>query len=372
MEAAWIATTVLGALMWLVILVLPWKPWLTDERIEAKPDARPDLTEVTVLIPARNEADTIAGTLRALEMQGVGIRVVVVDDQSGDGTARAALESGVENLEVVSGASLPYGWAGKMWALEQGRGRVRTRLCLLLDADIELAPGILAAMLEKKRREGLKFVSLMATPRMDGFWDRLLMPAFVYFFKLLYPFAVSNTPSGWVAAAAGGCILVDTEVLGRIGGFTSLKDALIDDCTLARRVKAAGARTYIGLSRDVRMTRPYGGLAGIWRMVARSAYTQLRYSQLLLGLCLAMLMLCFAVPVAGLIMGPWPARLVSAAGLWAMVTAYRPTLEFYGLRWQWGLAMPVIGMLYLGMVLTSAWNYHRGRKSRWKGRTYRV
>ena len=186
------------------------------------------------------------------------------------------------DLEIVSGTELPPGWVGKMWALEQGRERVTRPLVLLLDGDISLAPGTLSALLDAKREKGVVFLSLLAALDMRGFWQALLMPAFVYFFKLLYPFYLSNGGGRLIAAAAGGCILTERDTLEGIGGFASIKDAIIDDCSLARAVKRQGGRTWIGLTHAVTSLRPYDGLGAIWFMVARSAFTQLRHSLLLL------------------------------------------------------------------------------------------
>ncbi|MBV8063525.1 MAG: glycosyltransferase, partial [Nevskia sp.] len=204
--ALWLAAP--AAVMWLGNLLTPWRPWSTRERIEPNPAAArdTDLSGITVLIPARNEAEVIGTTLAGLQAQGTGLRVVVVDDQSNDDTARIA--ASFPNVRLVSGKPLPQGWAGKLWALEQGKAEVATPMTLLLDADIELRPGLLAALLARKQAEGRDFVSLMADLRRGSFWDRLLLPAFVYYFKLLYPFALSNSSFRHVAAAAGGCVLV--------------------------------------------------------------------------------------------------------------------------------------------------------------------
>ncbi len=361
-----------GAFLWLAILIVPWQPWRTRERFEASATPAPaDLGDLTVLIPARNEALTITRTLQALSLQGQNLKIVLVDDQSSDATADMARRAGVAGLRVVDGNPLPEGWSGKLWALEQGRVQLDRPLTLLLDADIALAPGMIAGLREKLRREQLQLVSLMAALRMRVFWERLLLPAFVFFFRLLYPFALANNPA-WprVAAAAGGCILLETRLLEEIDGFRALRAELIDDCALARRAKSRGARIWIGLTHGARSLRAYDDLDAIWSMVARSAFTQLRYSTGALLVCSVVLVTAFWLPPAALLAGDGPGRMLAAAALAAMVASYVPTLRFYGLSPVWALALPLTGTLYLAMTWSSAWRYWRGERSQWKGRIY--
>jgi hopene-associated glycosyltransferase HpnB len=362
---------VIAPLIWLGVLALPWAPWRTRERLASDAAAPPpDLSDITAIVPARDEAATIETVLRALVAQGDGLRVVVVDDGSGDGTAAAAQRVAAAGLEVMAGRPLPRGWTGKLWALEQGRRRVTTPWILLMDADVVLAPGALAALRARLDREGAQLGSLMVELAMAGFWERLLLPPFVYFFRLLYPFELANAPASRVAAAAGGCILIETRVLEEIGGFHALRDALIDDCTLARRVKSRGHRTWIGLTRSARSLRRYDDLGSIWGMVARTAYTQLRYSVVLLVLCTVALAAAFWLPVIGLFAPLALARWLAAAALVAMVVSYLPSLRYYGLPGLWAITLPVAGTLFLAMTWTSAVRYWAGTRSRWKGRTY--
>jgi len=362
---------VIAPLLWWGVLLLPWAPWRIRERLTGDTTALPpDLSDTTAIVPARDEAATIEQVLRALVAQGRGLRVVVVDDRSGDGTAAAAQRVATPGLEVVTGQPLPRGWTGKLWALEQGRRRVTTPWTLLMDADVVLAPGALGALRARLDQEGARLGSLMVELAMEGFWERLLLPPFVYFFRLLYPFHLANAPASRVAAAAGGCILIETRVLEEIGGFGALRDALIDDCTLARRVKSRGQRTWIGLTRSARSLRRYPDLGAVWGMVARTAYTQLRYSALLLLLCTAALAAAFWLPVAGLFAPLAPARYLAAAALVAMAASYLPTLRYYGLPALWVLTLPLAGTLFLAMTWTSAVRYWRGTRSQWKGRTY--
>lgn len=354
---------------WLALLLAPWRPWLTGETLEpGAPPYRPD--DLTVLIPARNEADAIAATLQGLAAQGMDIRVALVDDCSSDGTADIARQASGIRLRLVEGAPLPRGWSGKLWALEQGIRMIETRWTLLLDADIRLAPGMIAALLDKARRDDRQFVSVMASLRMESFWEKLLMPAFVLFFKLLYPFRLANSPRFPLAAAAGGCILLETRLIREIGGFAALKDALIDDCALAGKIKATGARTWIGQSRSVVSQRRYESLDSIWEMVARSAFTQLRYSGWLLGLCTLLMLAMFWAPAIGLIWTDGKTLLWSLAAWFAMTIAYRPTLRYYGRTGNWAWLFPPIAALYLAMTWSSAIRYWNGVRSRWKERVY--
>ncbi|WP_114241545.1 glycosyltransferase [Dyella sp. C9] len=356
---------VISVLMWVGLLAAPWRPWSTREHLEAG-GAPLDLSGITVLIPARNEAEVLGSTLAGLRAQGPGLSIVVIDDQSTDGTA--VIAAGVPHVTVIPGQPLPEGWAGKLWALEQGLQHVRTPMVLLLDADIELRPGLLPALLALKLREHRQLVSLMADLRRTSFWDRLLLPAFVYYFKLIYPFALANGPSRRVAAAAGGCILVDAEALQQAGAFASLRDALIDDCTLARCVKQAGGRTWLGLSRDVVSLRPYGHFGAIHQMVARSAFTQLGYSLALLLLVTLLFALAYGAPWLVLVTAAlWPWGLLALA---AMMLSYLPILRYYRMSPLWALLLPVSAALYLGMTWSSAIRYWRGVRSQWKGRVY--
>jgi hopene-associated glycosyltransferase HpnB len=359
----------LPAVMWVGLLLAPWRPWSTRERLEvADPTERmTDLSAITVLIPARNEADTLCITLAALQRQGSGLQVVVIDDQSSDATASVA--SSFPDTRVVSGQPLPIGWTGKLWALEQGKARVLSPMTLLLDADIQLQPGLLPALLAFKQQQGVQFVSLMADLRRTGFYDHLLLPAFVYYFKLLYPFALSNARSRYVAAAAGGCVLMDSKVLQRVDAFACLRDALIDDCTLARKVKQAGYRTWMGLSRDVVSLRPYGTLRSVHEMVARTAFTQLGYSVWMLLAVTLIFVLAYAGPFAVLDVAPErPWALIAWA---AMTLSYLPILRYYRVSPLWALLLPLSALIYLGMTWSSAIRYWRGVRSQWKGRLYR-
>jgi hopene-associated glycosyltransferase HpnB len=363
---------------WIAVLLLPSRPWSTRERIDAgRDEARTtDLGRVTVLIPARNEAAAIGGTLSALARQGRNLAVVLVDDESDDDTTGTALRTAARldpplDLTIVRGQPLPPGWGGKLWALEQGLGRVDRDYCLLLDAEIGLSAGLIGALLARAEREGRAMVSVMARLRCMGFWEKLLVPPFVLFFKLLYPFAAVNAPGRPAAAAAGGCILIRTKLLREIGGFAGHRDALIDDCALAARIKRAGHSIWLGLSHDVRSERAYPDLSSFRHMVARTAFTQLGYSWVLLAAVVLLMLLVFVAPWAGLVAGVGIAgRAVGGFAILAMAAAYWPTVRFYRLSPLWVLSLSVAALLFLAMTLESALNYARGSRAEWKGRNY--
>lgn len=365
--------SVFGTFCWWMLALFPWRPWSTCEKIETLTHEKVISSEmlsedITVLIPARNEGSYIGHTLRGVRAQGEKMHVIVIDDQSVDDTAEQARQCGAQ---VLSGTAPPAGWSGKLWALEQGLREVRTHYTLLLDADIELTPGIIFELQQKACNENLALVSLMAKPPMNNFVERLLMPAFIFFFKLLYPFGLANKPESRVAAAAGGCILVKTQALRSTGAFANLHDALIDDCTLAAHIKCVGLRTFIGLSHGARSHRGYDELKPIWEMVARTAYTQLKYSPILLIICtLIMISMFLAAPFVFMFSSHLEIYLVSILAWAAMFFTYLPTLIYYQRSPLWGITLPVIGVLYLAMTWTSALRYWRGERALWKDRRY--
>ena len=354
--------------LWVIIFLLPWRPWLTVEafRLGSEKKEVTDLSDVTVLIPARNEAEVIRHTLSRVVAQGGGVRIVLVNDNSTDETAGLASSLKYDHFTLIQSKPLPGEWSGKLWGLEQGREQVKTPYVLLLDADIEIDPSLLEKLKSKLLSENLDFVSLMAKPPLHSFWEKLLMPAFIYFFKLLYPFRLSNSNNKLIAAAAGGCILTKTHILEKIGGFAAIKDALIDDCTLARKVKSQGYRIWLGLTHAVRTVRPYKGLSEIWNMVARTAYTQLLYSPLLLLLCTLLMILAFLIPLVVLF---YPSLVWFALGALALIyLTYLPTVLYYRAPFWSLLLLPLVGAMYLMMTWTSAVRYWRGEQVRWRGR----
>jgi len=357
--------------VWCAVLAAPWRPWSTRQRLEPLDEGEAaDLSLITAVVPARDEAATIARAITGLASQGQGLRILVVDDQSSDRTARIAVEAAPDMVSVIAGAPLPAGWTGKLWALEQGRAHVHTPLMLLVDADIELEPGMVPGLLERMGRGRYALVSVMARLRMESFWERLLMPPFIWFFRLLYPFEVANRPHSRLAAAAGGCILVETRRLGAIGGFGALRDAVIDDCTLAARIKHLGGATWVGLTHGAVSHRAYRRLRDIHEMVTRTAFAQLRYSWVLLAACTVLMLIAFPAPWMGLVWGDPASRAAAAAAAGLSLALFLPTLRYYRVPIGWGLGLPLAGCLYLFMTLAAAWRHARGVQARWRGRTY--
>ncbi len=378
MDTGWLALP--GAMLWSVIIALPWQPWRIGETLKAMAGSMPDLSDITALIPARNEADCIATTLTALSQQGHGLNMVLINDESTDTTVATAEALHLENLTIINSPKLPRGWTGKLWALQHGLNLAETDKLLLLDADIELLPGTIAALKRKMQIEERQLISLMAVLPMRSGWERLLLPAFIYFFKLLYPFQLANSRHPLIAAAAGGCILLDRKVLIEIGGFAAIKDAIIDDCRLARKIKAAGYRTWTGLTQAAISRRPYERLTAIWSMVTRTAFTQLRCSVGLLVLCTLLMISTFVLPVLSLaLFAPGPGNLalgnltlgsLTLLPLLIMVLSYLPTVCYYQLHPVWALALPLSACLYLLMTWHSAWRYWCGAGPSWKDRHY--
>ncbi|HJR69015.1 MAG TPA: glycosyltransferase [Gammaproteobacteria bacterium] len=376
---ALIAVCMFALLAWVGVLVAPHQPHRTRERLEADPTAEDDCASVTVLIPARDEATSIGRAIGGLAAQGRGLDVIVVDDESSDGTAEAARAAataarGALELRVIAGRPLPEGWAGKPWALEQGLAAVDRPFVLLLDADIEVARGLVSTLLREARARDASLVSLLAELHCTGFWERLLTPAFVFFFKLLYPFVWSNDPRRRTAAAAGGCMLVRSDALRAIGGFAAIRGALIDDCTLAAALKRTRPPIWLGMTHSVRSLREYLELGDFWSMVSRSAFTQLKYSTACLLLAIVLMVATLIAPAIGTIVaaatGDFTLAALALAGWLAMAAAYSPLVRFYRLPLVWALTLPGAGALFLAMTVSSAVGYWRGTRASWKARAY--
>lgn len=367
--------TFLAALLWATVLLLPFRPWSTRERLDATVDCGDldaDLSDVTAVVPARNEAARIADTVTALYRQGRGIEILVVDDGSEDGTSAVVEGLALAGVSVLRAEPLPLGWTGKVWAQSRAESRLKRPLVLLLDADIRLSPGMVPALKKTLNTTKSGLVSVMAALPMREFWERLLMPAFVFFFKLLYPFGLSNKHQSRIAAAAGGCVLVQKRVLDDIGGFAAVRNALIDDCALAREVKRKGHRVWIGLTHSAASSRRYPRLSDIWNMVARTAYTQLRCSAAMLALCTLIMTVAFMVPVAGFFSQALAPLVFSALAMSLMSIGYVPTLKYYGINPALALTLPLAGVIFLAMTWTSALRYWAGERSVWHGRVYRA
>jgi hopene-associated glycosyltransferase HpnB len=379
----------LAVAAWAYLLTCHGGYWRTDQRLPGRPaSAAPaQWPTVTAVIPARNEADSLPRSLPSLlaqEYPGT-LAIVLVDDQSSDGTAAVAAglgqAAGRRELRTVAGQPLPAGWAGKVWAMSQGvEAAGPADYLLFTDADIAYRPGAVTALVRAALADRRDLLSQMALLRAATRWERFLVPAFVYFFAQLYPFRRVGRP-GRVAAAAGGCMLVRRETLDKAGGLAQISGARIDDVALGRLLKRrAGARCWLGLTTDVTSTRPYDRLADLWNMVARSAYTQLRYSVLaVIGTVLGLAWLYLLPPAAalgGLVagalgLGGGLAWWLAGAGLagWALMTvSYVPMLRFYRLSPLRAPGLPLIALMYAGMTADSARRHHAGRGGEWKGR----
>jgi len=373
MEALLMFLAAPSALFWLAFALSPWVIWRNREVLEVTDPAEGDesLAEITAVVPARNEAEVIQLTLQSIAAQGRELNIILIDDGSEDSTAALARRIAHSSLRILQSAPLPDGWSGKLWALEQGRRQVTTRYTLFLDADIKLARGSIKALKDKMHQQGAAIISLMAAPSMASAWEKLLMPAFVYFFKALYPFHRVNSPDSKIAAAAGGCILVETRVLEQIGGFEPIKSAVIDDCAFAHRVKLQGFKIWLGLTHAAQSIRSYKNLEEIGDMIARSAFAQLRYSLGLLILCTFALLLLYVLPAFVAASSNGVTRNLSLASLATMLLTYLPTLRFYRRSWAWAFCLPLIAVFFLVRTWTSAFRYWRGEHTRWKGRVYR-
>lgn len=361
--------TILAAialLAWLYLALLHGRFWRYGPVLSARaPKRHPP---VAVVAPARDEADVIArsvGSLLAQDYAGP-FRVILVDDCSSDGTADIARAlPGAERLTVLQGAPRPEGWAGKLWAVHQGVGQTHEEFVLLTDADIEHDPAHLSTLVAQAEEIDADMVSEMVKLNCETWAERALIPAFVYFFALLYPFDRVNDPRDRTAAAAGGTVLIRRRALERIGGIAAIRGALIDDVTLSRAVKPGG-RIWLGHSALARSIRPYPGFGEVWRMIARSAYVQLRYSPLLLIGSLLGLSLIFLVPPVTGVMGSW----VGLAAWGVMALTFLPSLRRFGLSPLWALSLPLIAVFYMAATLGAAIDHHRGRGVVWKNRSY--
>ena len=370
----------LGVLAWTCLILARGGVWRAADR-DDRPDAIADLGEwpsVAAVIPARDEADVIGSNLATLRRQDYPgrLRVIVVDDQSRDETARIARECGAAAgapIDVLSAPALAPGWSGKLAAMAHGIRHAEATAeppdyLLLTDADIAHAPDTLRMLVARARRDRLVLHSLMATLRVEGAGERAFIPAFVFFFAMLYPFAWVNRREHAIAAAAGGCMLVDRATLSRAGGIAAIRGELIDDCALARLLKPHGA-IRLSLTERARSTRVYRSIGEIRRMIARTAFTQLRHSpSLLAGTVVAMAVVFVAPPFVALLTGDSPARALAIVAWIAMTLAFVPMLRFYRVSPAWALALPAIASTYVVWTIDSAIRHWRGRGGEWKGR----
>lgn len=356
--------------IWLYLVLLHGRFWSSGP--ELRPWTRAaaaELPDIDIIVPARDEVETIGPVIASLIAQDYpgNFRVTLVDDNSTDGTAAAAGTS--PSLRILSGAPKPSGWSGKLWAVSQGVAASSAPVLLLTDADIVHDPGHLSALVARLNEPRVELVSEMVRLNCTSFAERALVPAFVYFFQMLYPFASVNNPRSRVAAAAGGTVLVRKAALGKIGGIEAIKGALIDDVTLAKAIKTVGP-IYLGHSGLATSIRPYPHFADIWHMVSRTAFTQLRYSLPLLVLTLFGLTLVWLVPVWALALGSGWVRACGAATCILAAASYVPTLMRYHRSPLWALALPFIAVFYMAATVGSAVRHWFGTGSQWKSRAY--
>ena len=362
--------TALSALIWAYLLLLRGRFWQAGPVLTPRaPMSRPS---VTVVVPARDEAGSIDAVLRSLlaqEYRGA-FSVILVDDNSTDGTGTIARSIADPRLTVVTGGPRPAGWSGKLWAVSQGIAKAGdTDMIFLTDADIVHQPPHLGTLVARAERGDLDMVSEMVELTCESWAERALVPAFVFFFQLLYPFAWVNDSLRATAAAAGGTILIRARALNRVGGIEAVRGALIDDVALATAVKRGG-RIWLGHSALARSVRPYPQVADIWRMVTRTAYVQLRFSPfILLGTTLGMGLTWLVAPWATLFGSGWAFWLGLAT--WAMLAgSYLPTLRRFKRSYFWAPCLPLVAAFYMAATIGSAVNHHRGRGVAWKGRAY--
>jgi len=357
----------LSLLVWLYLFFAHGRFWLSAPELPpAIPQEHPD---VDIVVPARDEAHTIAaaiGSLLAQDYRGK-FRVILVDDNSTDGTA--ALAGTAANLTVITLQSKPVGWSGKLWALSQGVEASQAPVLLFTDADIVHDPRHLSSLVAKLLQSRLELVSEMVRLNCASLAERALVPAFVYFFQMLYPFSRVNDPSSSAAAAAGGTVLIRREALQRIGGIEAIKHCLIDDVALATAVKKSGP-IFLGHSGLAASIRPYPSFADIWHMISRTAFTQLRYSPALLALTLLALTVVWLVPAGAILFGHGRQLAFGLAAFGLSAASYLPTLARYGRNRLWALALPLIALFYIAATCGSALNYWRGQGARWKSRAY--
>jgi hopene-associated glycosyltransferase HpnB len=372
------ALAAVAVLTWLYLLLARGGFWRVSAQLAQLPVDHDLARTVVAVIPARNEAGVIGDTVTSLLRQDFGgsMHVVVVDDGSTDGTDGAAVQAAaaigaLAQLSVISGAPLPPGWSGKVWAMSQGAAaaaRLAPDYLLFTDADIHHAPENVAALLTTAEAQSRDLVSFMVKLRQDTFAEKTLIPAFVFFFLLLYPPAWIARADRRIAGAAGGCILMRPAALERIGGLRAIRSQIIDDCALARAVKDAGGSIWLGLTRSARSIRSYGSFTEIGRMISRTAFNQLRHSYALLTATIAGLILTYLLPPLSLLSGRPVAMTLGATGWILMSLAYAPLLRFYRQSPLWSVCLPAIAMFYAGATIHSAVQYSLGRGGRWKGR----
>lgn len=368
------AINLFGAIVVLVWLYLAlvrggfWRVRLRHAHYPA-PAAR-----VAAIVPARNEAEAVARSVSSLlQQQHVTLQVFVIDDNSSDGTAQIArsVSSNSDRLTVIPGEPLPNGWSGKIWALQQGlqaAQKTRPDYYLFTDADVEHAPDNIVRLVSIAKEGDCDLTSFMVKLHCRNFPEKLLIPAFVFFFFKLYPPKWITDPDSNTAGAAGGCILIRPSALHRSGGLELIREEVIDDCALAAQIKRTGGRVWLGLTDSASSIRPYRTFAEIGRMISRTAFNQLHHSTLLLTIAVLGLLLTYIAPIALLFSTHKFALLAGAVASALMIACYAPMVRFYRLNPLWTLTLPIAAIFYLGATFHSAIQYWCGRGGQWKGR----
>jgi hopene-associated glycosyltransferase HpnB len=362
---------------WIYLVFARGLFWLGRERDDTPVIRLAVQPSVAIVVPARNEADSIAESVTTLTAQDyAALNLVLVDDDSDDGTAEVARKAAAAigaagRLTIVSNTSLPAGWTGKLWAVKQGiaaaEEKYAPKYLLLTDADIVHDADTVSWLVGHAEAHNLVLTSLTARWRCENLAERVHIPAFIFFFQMLYPFAWVNDPNNDMAGAAGGCMLVRTDALRAAGGIDAIHGALIDDCALAVELKKQGP-IWLGLTDRVRSIRPYPDWGDIRRMVARSAYAQLRYSPLMLaGTVIGLAVTYLVPPFMALFASGW-AQILGIVTWALMALSFQPTLRFYRLSPLWGVALPAISFLFMLYTLDSAYQYAAGKGGAWKGR----
>jgi len=371
MTGDWLAG--LSFCIWIYLLGGRGQFWQVS-KVLLKPSRLTSKARIAVVVPARNEADVVGPAIQSLLGQDYSgqIQIVLVDDHSSDDTAIVARRASIDSagrLAIVSALPLPAGWTGKMWALSQGvqqAERFAPDYFLFTDADIVHASDSISSLVARAEADSLDLVSVMVRLECRSIAERALIPAFVFFFLMLYPPEWVNSPMHKTAAAAGGCMLIRAEALARIGGIAAIRNELIDDCALAREVKRKG-RVWLGLSLETRSLRGYDGFRGIFSMISRNAFYQLRHSGwLLVGTVLGMA-ITFLAPLVLVGFGG-RATLLAGAGWLLMSVAFWPTLRLYSRSPLWAPLLPIVAMFYTAATLHSAVQYWLGHGGEWKGR----
>jgi len=363
--------------IWIYLFLARGNFWQLRED-NNQPQALASWPRVVAIVPARNEAGTIAQTVSSLATQDYPgeFSAIIVDDHSEDGTAALARDAAQQpgapgRIAIHSAANLPPGWTGKLWALNEGVQVASSHapdFFWFTDADIEHAPDTLRRLVSRAEKESLDLASLMVLLQAKTFPERLLIPPFLYFFLMLYPPRWIANPKARTAGGAGGCILLRREALERIGGIAAIRSEVIDDCALARAVKKSSGKIWMGLTRASVSLRGYGSFAEIRNMIARTAFTQLHYSFFFLLLALAGLFVTFLLPWLSFLAGEDPAWFLASTAICLMSVTFGVTVRFYGLAWPWALAFPLAAVYYGYATCVSAVRYWLGRGGQWKGR----